>query len=84
MKVALLCRELHDAYKMGDGSRVFRDIKFLMLHFDRGHNIKYRLWMFRMLAYDLALLSEHERFIYRNNLAINMVGGYRNCIAMTM
>ena len=33
-----------------------------------------------MLVYDAALLSEHERHIYRNNISINMVGGVRQCI----
>jgi hypothetical protein len=80
MKSALLLRDVHDAYKMGDGNRVYRNIKFLMLHFDRGHNIKYRIWMFRMLAYDLALLSDYERHKYRNNIAINLVGGVRECL----
>ena len=42
MKVSLLYRDIVDAYKMGDGSRVFHNIKFIMLHFDRGHHIKYR------------------------------------------
>ena len=81
MKAALLLREMQDAFKMGDGERVFRNIKFLLLYFDRGHHIKYRLWTFRMMAYDLALLSEEERFVYKNNIAINLVGGVRNCIA---
>ena len=34
-----------------------------------------------MLAYDLALLSEAERFIYKHNIAINVTGGFRNCRA---
>ena len=47
VKVALLYRDTHDAYSMGDGDRLFRNLKFLLLHFDKGHHIKYRLWSFR-------------------------------------
>lgn len=34
-----------------------------------------------MLAYDLVLLSEYELHEYRYNIAMNMTGGIRNCIA---
>ncbi len=81
MKVALLFRDLVDSYHMGDGDRLFRDLKYLMLHFDMGHHVKYRLWTWRMMAYDTALLSERERFVYRNNASINLVGKTRKCIA---
>ena len=81
VKVALSYRDTHDAYSMGDGDRLFRNLKFLLLHFDKGHHIKYRLWSFRMMAYDNSLLSEYERQIYRNNISINIRGGIRHCIA---
>ena len=81
VKVALLYRDMHDAYSMGDGNRVFRNLKFILLHVDKGHHLKYRLWSFRMLAYDLCLLSEYEKQCYRNNIAINISGGTRQCIA---
>lgn len=84
MKVALLFRDTVDAYKMGDGGRVFRNLKFLILHFDRGKHIKYRLWLWRMMTYERALLSEYERYAYINNIAINMTGGvYESVFPMT-
>ena len=81
MKVALLYRDITDAYKMGDGDRVFRDIKFMFLHLSSGKHVKYRLWLWRMLAYDMALLSQYERYEYRHNIAMNLIGGVRNCVA---
>ena len=33
-----------------------------------------------MLAYERALLSEHERYAYVNNIAVNFTGGVRKCI----
>ena len=80
MKAALLLRDTVDAYSMGDGDRVFRNLKFLFLHFDHGHHIKYKLWTWRMLAYDQALLSEAEAYTYHWNIAINLSGGIRHCI----
>ena len=65
MKVALLYRDTVYCYKMGDGDRLFRNLKLLMLHFGRGKHTKYRLWVWRMLAYDIGLLSEAERFMYK-------------------
>jgi len=70
-----------DTFKMGVGDRLFRNLKFLLLGFNVGTHTKYRLWCWRMLAYDLALLSEAERYVYRNNISVNMVGGTRKCIA---
>lgn len=45
LKVGLLFRDTDDAYKMGDGTRLIRNAKYEMLHFNQGHHIKYRLWM---------------------------------------
>ena len=79
-KIALLYRDTADSYKMGDGPRVFRNIKFLFLLLGPGTHYKYRLWLWRALAYDLALLSEYERHEYKHNISVNLVGGIRNCI----
>jgi hypothetical protein len=83
MKKAMLFRDTRDCFKMGDGNILFRNLKFLLLHFDVGKHTKYRLWSYRLLAYDLGLLSVSEQFIYRNNISVNMIGGTRNCIANT-
>ena len=58
LKVGLLFRDTDNAYKMGDGDRLIRNAKYELLHFNQGHHIKYRLWMWRMLAYYKSLLSE--------------------------
>ena len=81
MKLGLLYRDTSDAFKMGDGERIQRNIKFLMLHFSVGSHIKYRLWLWRMQAYMTALLSERESFLYKHNMSVNMTGGIRHCIA---
>lgn len=41
----------------------------------------YWLWSSCLLAYDAAPLSEQKRFIYKNNIAVNIVGKQRNYIA---
>ncbi|XP_064609239.1 uncharacterized protein LOC135473320 [Liolophura sinensis] len=81
MKVALLLREIRDAYKMGDGNRLFRNFKFLLLYFDQSVHFKYRSWVWRMLAYDLGLLLEYERYAYGWNMSVNVVGSIHSCIA---
>ena len=81
LKLALLYRDTTDAIKMGDGDRIARNIKFLMLHFSVGTHIKYRLWLWRIQAYLNALLSEREAFLYKHNLCVNITGGPRHCIA---
>jgi hypothetical protein len=71
----MLLRDLTDAYRMCDGDRVFRNIKLIFLYcFETGH-IKYRLWMFRMMAYEKAILSHKKAFEYKWNLCVNMNGG---------
>ena len=81
MKVALLLRDTIYCYRMGDGDRLFRNIKFLLLHFDHGKHTKYRIWSFRMLAYVNALLSETEAYAYKWNISVNLTGKTRQCIA---
>lgn len=70
-----LLRDLTDAYRMGDGDRAFRDIKVAFLYFFSTGHVKYRLWLFRMLAYDMSLLSPRKAFEYRWNVSTNINGG---------
>ena len=76
MRTAMPMRDTVDSYRMGDGDHVF-----MFLHFSEGHHIKYRLWTWRMTAYNTILLSEAEAYTYRWNIAINLSGGARKCIA---
>ena len=70
-----LIRDLSDAYAMADGDRIFRDIKLAFLYFFNTGHTKYRLWLWRMLAYDIALLSPRKAFEYRWNNCANVNGG---------
>ena len=69
-----LLKDLADAYRMADGNRIFRDIKFAFLYFFETGHIKYRLWLFRMMAYEKAILSERKAFEYKWNVCANMNG----------
>ncbi len=70
-----LLRDLNDVYRMADGDRVFRDIQLVFLYFFETGHTKYRLWMFRMMAYEKAILSPRKAFEYKWNLSVNMNGG---------
>ncbi len=71
----LLIRDLTDAYAMGDGDRIFLDLKLAFLYFFSTGHTKYRLWIWRMLAYDIAILTPRQSFEYRWNTCINVNGG---------
>lgn len=80
MKVGLLFRDTEDAYKMGDGIRLIRNARFELLHFHQGHHIKYRLWMWRVLAYFMSILSEREAYEYQWNMSFNIGRGIGHLI----
>ena len=80
MKIGLLYRDTDDSYRMGDGNRLIRNAKYELLHFDQGHHIKYRLWMWRMLAYVKAILSEKEAYEYTWNMSFNYGQGLGHLI----
>ena len=73
MKLALLLRDTNDAYAMGDG--IFRNAKFEMLCADVAHHTKYKLWLWRMQAYECAILSPREAFEYKWNCCVSTHGG---------
>lgn len=75
MKLALLLRDTEDAYKFGDGTRIFRNAKFEMMCADVANHSKYKLWLWRLLAYECALLSPREAFEYKWNCSSNIHGG---------
>jgi hypothetical protein len=71
----LLLRDLWNAYKMCDGDRIFRDLKLALLYFYPTGHSKYRLWVWRMLAYNTSVLSARKAFEYRWNMCANTSGG---------
>jgi hypothetical protein len=75
MKLALLLRDTEDAYKMGDGNRIFMNAKFEIMCADVAQHTKYRLWLWRLLAYECALLSPREALEYKWNCTSNIHGG---------
>ena len=75
VKMALLARDTWDAYRMADGDRVFRNAKFEFLYAFGTGRTKYRWWLWNMLAYEHACLTEREAFEYRWNIAATFMVG---------
>ena len=75
VKCALLLMDTHDAYRMGDGDSIFRNAKLELLLCDVTGHFKYKLWLWRMLAYELAVLSHRQAFEYKWNTVSNLQGG---------
>ena len=71
----LLARNFHDASREGDGERLIRCWKFLLLHFKVDGRIKYSVEAFHLLAQVNALLPSHmaHRLIW--NRTCNVSGG---------
>lgn len=75
MKCALILRDTNDAYKLGDGDRILRNSKFEMLCADVGKHTKYKLWLFRFIAYCISILSQKQVPEYLWNCTVNTAGG---------
>ena len=81
VKLALLIIDTWDAYRHCDGNRVFRNAKLAMLYsFSVGHT-KYRQWLWRMVAYEMAILSPRRALEYKWNISVNLNGGAGENIA---
>lgn len=74
-RMAFLYRDTSDSYRMADGDRIFRNAKLEMLYAYSLKHTKYRLWLWRMLSYELAILSPCEAFDYKWNTCTNLQGG---------
>jgi hypothetical protein len=74
MKCALLLRDTYNAYRMADGNRIFRNAKFEMLCAHVAHHSKYQLWLWRLIAYEMAVLSPKEAYEYKWNCTTNLRG----------
>lgn len=81
LKCAFLLRDTNDAYSMADGDRITDNAKFQFLLSNVGHHTKYQLWLFRFLAYILALLSPRMAYEYKWNCTSNLHGGAGHNIA---
>ena len=57
-----------------------RNAKYEFVNLWNTTHWKYRLWMWRLLTYDMALLSEKEGQEYRCNQTVNTKGGLGLCI----
>lgn len=78
---ALLLLDTYDAYRQGDGNRIFRNAKLEFLMCAASQHTKYKLNLWRMLAYDLAILSPREAYEYKWNSCVNLQGGRGQNIA---
>ena len=81
MKVALLIRDTDRAYRTGDGGRLIRNAKLQLLLSHVTKHYKYRLWMWRQLAYSKAILSQRQSMEYIWNVTVNLSGGLGRNIA---
>ncbi len=81
LQLLMLIYDLWDSLTTGDGNRIFRNIKLVFLYLFTSGHIKYRLWLWRMIAYDTAILSPKQAFEYRWNMCANIQGGHVNNIA---
>jgi hypothetical protein len=75
LRMALLLHDTCDAYRMGDGDRCFRNAKFEWLYAGALGHSKYKLWLWRYVAYINAILSPRESFEYKWNICQNLMGG---------
>ena len=82
MKTGLLLRDFQDAIKEGDGGRLERLWKFMMLLFKVTAKTKYALVAIRLHAQLNALLSPREAHSLRWNRTINLKGGKGRNVAI--
>lgn len=75
MKNASLLRDTYDAFSMCDGERIVRNAKFEFLCADVRKHTKYKLWLWRFVAYTIALLSPKQAYKYMWNCASSTTGG---------
>lgn len=82
LKTGLLLRDFQDAIKEGDGSRLERLWKFMMLLYKVSGKTKYALAAIRLHAQLNALLSPREAHSMRWNRTINLKGGIGRNLAI--
>jgi uncharacterized C2H2 Zn-finger protein len=78
--MSLLYRDTCDSYRLGDGDRIVLNAKLEWLYASTVNHIKYKLWLWRMLAYIIFVLDPKEAFEYKWNMTVNLMGGIENNI----
>ena len=80
IKLLFLQYDTSDAYRFGDGDRCVQNAKSEFLYLYGMKHTKYRLWLWRMLAYEMAILSPQKAMEYKWNMSVNTKGGVGNSI----
>ncbi|XP_021346896.1 uncharacterized protein LOC110446192 [Mizuhopecten yessoensis] len=78
--ISFLLRDSCDAFKMGDGDRIVRNAYLEWLYASAVRHIKYRLWLWRMISYAIAILDTKDSFEYKWNMTVNLPGEIQNNI----
>ena len=78
LAMSLMARNFHDASHYGDGERLIRCWKFLLLHLKVDGRIKYSVEAFHLLAQVNALLPPHMAHQLMWNRTCNVSGGEGN------
>ena len=74
LSMCLLAIDFDDARKKGDGARIIRLLKFMMLHFKATNKYKYANHTFRQVAQVKCLLTPHMAYEVTWNRLINLKG----------
>ena len=80
----LMAENFHDACREGDGRRLLRCWKFLLIHFKANGRTKYALEAFRLIAQTSALLSPRKAHQLIWNRTCNPNGGNGNNIPLDL
>lgn len=78
--MSLLLRDTCNAYQMGDGERIVRNAYMEWLYASAVKHSKYKIWLWRMITYIIAILDTKESFEYKWNMTVNLKGGIKNNI----
>ena len=79
-----MAENFHDAWKEGDGGRLIRYWKFLLLHLRADGRTKYAIETFRLVAQTSALLSPRKAHQMIWNRTCNPKGGSGNDIPLDL
>ncbi|KAK3107765.1 hypothetical protein FSP39_021733 [Pinctada imbricata] len=80
LKMSMLYRDTCDAFSLGDGHRIMRNAKMDWIYASALHHSKYKLWLWRLITYVIALLPPDQAFEYMWNMTVNLKGGIYNNI----
>jgi len=80
----LMAENFHDAWREGDGGRLVRCWKFLLLHFRGNGRTKYALEAFRLISKTSAVLSPRSAHQLMWNCTCNPKGGHGNNIPLDL